>query len=189
MTSARGRRHSKTRAGYGFVCTFPRPEASVIPPQTPRRGRVLPGGGCPLGTPSPSRSCMLRRGRRCAVVASKRRPWGRCSAAGASGGAGARGCKVLQPVTRRAGRGGWSFNLFQNVSLCRPARAATLGRVARKAGLPLRRQALRALRERGVWSENRSVGIRFLFGFVRYCSGLFGQQLRSETYGGISEIF
>ena len=114
---------------------------------------------------------------------------------------------LVPPLGRRAGRARW----LQTVAIgCRPARSGgtgckkfqfvttlfhpprksshTLGRVAQRqacrgpAGAPRPTGTRRR-------SEIRSVGIRFLSGFVRYCYGLFGQQLRSETYGGISEIF
>ena len=157
------------------MCTFPRPEASVIPTQTPRRGRVLPGGGCPLGTPSPCEAACFGAGDDARLAHRKRRPWGRCSAAGASGGAGARGCKVLQPVTgAQEGAAGVSicFRMFPSCFHLRPrpARAATLGRVAQKQGLPLRpAQGLRALRERG----EEAKPVRYSFDLGRLCSVLF----------------
>jgi hypothetical protein len=126
----------KTRAGYGFVCTFPRPEASVIPTQTPRRGASCQGAAAPSGPHRP-RSCMLRRGRRCAVAHRRGGLGAAGSAAGAAGGAGVSGCKVLQSVTgAQEGAAGVAicFRMFQFVSILPPApqRAATLGRVASK---------------------------------------------------------
>ena len=177
------------------MCTFPRPEASVIPTQTPRRGRVLPGGGCPLGTPialsklyasvrATMRAVAHRRGGLGAAVP----PLGR--RAGRARGV-AKCCNRLP--ARRKGRQELQFvsECFSLFPILPPApqRAATLGRVASKgrpavapAGAPRPMGARRR-------SEIRSVGIRSLSGFVRYCSGLFGPQLRSETYGGISETF
>ena len=96
------------------MCTFPRPEASVIPTQTPRRGRVLPGGGCPLGTPSPCEAVCFGAGDD-AREAHRRGGLGAAgSAAGAAGGAGAlvaNCCNRLPPGTERRYR-------LQKVSVC-----------------------------------------------------------------------
>jgi len=171
------------------VCTFQSAIASLTSPQTPRRGASCQGAAAPSEPYRPAkpyasaratmRTVAHRRGGLGAAVP----PLGR--RAGRARGV-AKCCNRL-PARRRGGR---SCNLFQSVSILppRPAREATLGRVAQRQPA-VDRQALRALRERG--EEAKSV--RSEFGpcpaFVRYCSGLFGQQLRSETYGGISETF
>ena len=179
------------------MCTFPRPEASVIPTQTPRRGRVLPGGGCPLGTPSPSRSCMLRCGRRCARWRIEEAALGPLFRRWGVGRGGRAGLQSVATGYRRAGRGGRSCNLFQNVSVCfrscRPPRKEQPRWAAwlQKAGLPLRRQALRARWERG--EEAKSVRSEFgpcpaLFGIVPVCSARSFEVKLMEEFLKYSEI-
>lgn len=119
------------------MCTFPRPMASVIPTQTPApEGAVLPGGGCPLGTPSPAEAVCFGAGDD-APCASRSGLGAAGSAAGAAAGAGASAC-VLQSVTARSGGPGSSFSLFATcfTLLLRPPRQSHAGPRSQKSGLP-----------------------------------------------------
>ena len=176
------------------MCTFSRLSPPSLPPKPRAGGASCQGAAAPSGPHRPAklyasaratmRGWRIERGGLGAAVP----PLGR--RAGRARGV-AKCCNRLP--ARRKGRQELQFvsECFSLFPILPPApqRAATLGRVASKgrpavapAGAPRPMGARRR-------SEIRSVGIRSLSGFVRYCSGLFGPQLRSETYGGISEIF
>ena len=157
------------------------------PGARPARGRLPPRDPIAL------RSFMLRRGRRCARGASKRRPWGRWFRRWGGGRGGRVGCKLLQSVAARHGAAVPVAKSFSLLPLCftRPARAATRWAAWLKDKPAVDRQALRALRERG--EEAKSVRSEFgpcpaLFGIVPVCSASSFEVKLMEEFLKYSEI-
>jgi len=128
--------------------------------------------------------------------ASKRRPWGRWFRRW-GGGRGARGVAKCCNLLPRAGRGGWSFNLFQNVSILFPSpppprKSSHAGPRGSKAG-PAVAPGSGAPRPTGTRrrSETSSVFIRSrsaLFGIVRVRSASSLEVKLMEEFLKHSEI-
>ena len=163
-----------------------------FPPKPRAGGASCQGAAAPSGPHRPLEAVCFGAGDDARGGASKRRPWGRCSAAGASGGAGARGCKVLQPVTgAQEGAAGVAI-CFRVFPSCRPAPqekprwAAWL-----KGSLPWtgRRSAPygNAEKKRNPFGRN-SVLVRLLFGIVPVCSASSFEVKLMEEFLKHSEI-
>ena len=168
-----------------------------FPPKPRAGGASCQGAAAPSGPHRPLEAVCFGAGDDERGGASKRRPWGRCSAAGASGGAGARGCKVLQPVTgAQEGAAGVAicFRMFQFVSdpAARPAKSSHAGprgfkrQACRCAG---RRSAPdgSAEKKRNPFGRN-SVLVRLLFGIVPVCSASSFEVKLMEEFLKHSEI-
>jgi hypothetical protein len=143
------------------------------PGARPARGRLPPRDPIALSKLYASARATMRGWRiEEAALGPRFRRWG-------VGRGGRAGLQSVATSYRRAGRGGRSCNLFQNVSILppRPAREATLGRVAQRQACRCAGQALRALRERG----DEAKTVQSVFGSIRLCSVLF-RSIRSGSF-------